>query len=413
MKERKPKKEKFNYNLSNQELLEKMAEPPKEGEREQEVDLITRRILEDKKKKKKLFIKLLFILVLCGLSAFLMWELGKSLGQGDAVSFQHMWQNMNTRYFLFAIGMLVLMLLFETLKYVFLIRVIHGKFMPKTSLKVMLLGKYYDYITPASTGGQPFQVVYLHNKGIPVGKATAVPLVRYFVSMLVWCVFGIVFMIFFPDILKLLPDQGLAKVIKVVAWVSVGCNLLLPIAIIVVSAFPKMGKKPILWFVKIGHKLHLIKNYYAAAYKCIKAVEEYRQALKMLWGKFYNTVILVVICLAEIASTAVFPYFIVVAIGGVEPSVRLAMEIMALNIIVQFATCFIPTPGGTGFAETTFTFVFSGIPLATNVLFWIVLLWRVCTYYIYIVVGIFINIYEVARDYWRAHRERKRWEKES
>lgn len=49
---------------------------------------------------------------------------------------------------------------------------IHMKF--QSGLKIGLIGIYYSYITPSSTGGQPMQSAYLRRDKIPVGISTAV-----------------------------------------------------------------------------------------------------------------------------------------------------------------------------------------------------------------------------------------------
>ena len=47
-------------------------------------------------------------------------------------------------------------------------------------LKNALLGLYYSYITPSSTGGQPMQSAYLlRDKKIPVGISTAALIIKF------------------------------------------------------------------------------------------------------------------------------------------------------------------------------------------------------------------------------------------
>ena len=49
-----------------------------------------------------------------------------------------------------------------------------------TGQKIGLLGIYYSYITPSSTGGQPMQAAYLLRDKIPAGVSTAVLLIKFF-----------------------------------------------------------------------------------------------------------------------------------------------------------------------------------------------------------------------------------------
>ena len=43
--------------------------------------------------------------------------------------------------------------------------------------RTVLLGKYYDNITPAAIGGQPFQIYYMRkNSGLKKGASTSIPI---------------------------------------------------------------------------------------------------------------------------------------------------------------------------------------------------------------------------------------------
>ena len=70
------------------------------------------------------------------------------------------------------------------------------------------------------------------------------------------------------------------------------------------------------------------------------------------------------------------------------------------------AVTVMPTPGNSGFLETAITMAFAKI--ATDVLLWVVLTWRGLVYYVYIIIGIGITIFEVIRKAVRKKRERKR-----
>ena len=42
------------------------------------------------------------------------------------------------------------------------------------SIDVSMIGFFYSAVTPAAAGGQPFQVLHMHRRGIPTGTATSV-----------------------------------------------------------------------------------------------------------------------------------------------------------------------------------------------------------------------------------------------
>ena len=53
-----------------------------------------------------------------------------------------------------------------------------------TTFKIGLIGLYYSYITPSSTGGQPMQVAYLLRSKVNAGNSTAVLFVKFFAYQL-------------------------------------------------------------------------------------------------------------------------------------------------------------------------------------------------------------------------------------
>ena len=74
---------------------------------------------------------------------------------------------------------------FEIFKYVLMMREAGKKRERDNTGKVwqvarrtVLLGKYYDSITPAAIGGQPFQIYYMHkNGGMSEGMSTTIPII--------------------------------------------------------------------------------------------------------------------------------------------------------------------------------------------------------------------------------------------
>ena len=70
-------------------------------------------------------------------------------------------------------------------------------------LKNALLGLYYSYITPSSTGGQPMQAAYLlRDDKIPVGISTAALIIKF---MCFQCAFVLVSVVSFVGCTAISP----------------------------------------------------------------------------------------------------------------------------------------------------------------------------------------------------------------
>ena len=57
---------------------------------------------------------------------------------------------------------------------------------PFLAYKVAAIGRYYDYVTPFASGGQPFQIYYLTNRGVKASSAISIPLAKYIVQQIVF-----------------------------------------------------------------------------------------------------------------------------------------------------------------------------------------------------------------------------------
>ena len=209
-----------------------------------------------------------------------------------------------------------------------------------------------------------------------------------------------------------LPSEAVTITIRVLAWVFLGINALLPLGIVLFSIYPKFFKKLIVLFVKGLAKLHIVKNRYTVTMKFVREMSEYSATMKMMFRHFFRFSPLFLISIFECILYVLIPFFIVIAIGNVTPSVELALQISCLVMISRYSAILIPTPGNSVAAEATSSLVFISITGIDSVIGWVVLLWRFFTYYLYLLTGIGFNIFEIIRGAVRNKRARNALEDE-
>ncbi len=374
----------------------------------QEID--ARKGLDTKKKRIMWWVKTCALLLIIGLSIFLMFELPNLLTEnGNTVSFTTMVSGIKWEWFAGLVCILLAFMMFESARYGCLLKVSTGKFRARVSIKTMFLGKYYDGVTPLGTGGQPFQIYYLHKKKIPAGAATAIPLVKYIVGTVVFCMMAIVLMSISPRFFTAQDNQTVTLSVRIIAWISMAVNLVVPLIMLIVSCFPRFGKKMIVWIVKLLSKLHIVKHRYAVTKKYVYEIGEYRNSVKFLIKRWWKLIPLVIVSILAELAHLIIPFFVVVAIApDVTASWDLLLHIMCLGIISFYAASLIPTPGNTGASEVSSSIVFLSVAGLGNYLGWTILVWRFSTYYIFILSGIGINIFEIIRSSVRARRAAKR-----
>lgn len=351
---------------------------------------------DSKKQWRKFWIKTAFMLILIVFSIVIMFTIGSYVSKDKGqISFLTLLKTIDYRYFALLLGILLLYVIVESCKYAYLMKITTGKFRFRTAIKVMMIGKYYDGITPLSTGGQPFQILYLHKKEIPKGIASALPLVRYIVSAVVISVLSIVLLC----ITKRFVTSTIASdIMLIVAAISLVINASVPFIIILFSVFPKAIMKLVVWGIGILSKLHLIKHKYELSKRCINGLLECSAAMKLFGKKIKYLFPLLILCTAEVIINYSIPFFTVIAVAGVMPTMELFLQILCLSVLTRYTSLLLPTPGNTGAMEASGSLAFATISGIEPVIGWVVLIWRLFTYYIYILFGIGINIFDVVRN---------------
>lgn len=77
------------------------------------------------------------------------------------------------------VGCMLLYYLCDALKYQLITRAFGCAQPLGDSIDTSMIGFFYSAVTPAAAGGQPFQVLHMHRRGIPTGTATSVICTTY------------------------------------------------------------------------------------------------------------------------------------------------------------------------------------------------------------------------------------------
>lgn len=327
-------------------------------------------------KFKKHLLTILFVAINIAVIAFTAFsEFGKSENADKFSNVKIKWYFILPAIICFAVALTL-----EIFKYVILMRKTAYPEHPtlknawKTARRTVIIGKYYDNITPAAIGGQPFQIYYMNKSGLPNGIATSIPIVAMISGQIGFLIVAILSFLF-----------GFFTTTDV-TLVAAACFGLLfyafwPIVILVATFLPKGTSEIIILGVKFLAKLHIIKDPVKAVEKANENVAEYSKCVKTILktkGLFLKTILLSV---GFHFFTASIPFFVLNAFGGEINYI----SCFVLTVAVTSAVYYIPTPGNAGAAEGTFYTVFSR--LSTGYVFWAMLFWRFFSYYLYIIMG--------------------------
>lgn len=350
--------------------------------------------MSEKKKKNKRISKIVLTILFVGINiAVIAMTAANEFGNSkDAAELSEV--KINWWYLLPAALCFMGMIFLEVAKYVLMIRKTRDEETAKKggawklAWRTVMLGRYYDRVTPAAVGGQPFQIYHMRKSGlVSKGMASAIPVFGMISGQIAFLIMAI------PSFI-IGGVSGDNSVLLMTAWFGLLFYAFWPIMVASAAFFPKATTKLIKSFVKLLAKVKIVKNRDAALEKIETEIGEYVRYTRMIVkarGVFGSVIIMSIISNLLISFV---PFFVLTAFGG---NVGFG-SCLILTIAVESAVYFIPTPGNSGAAEGTFYVVFSA--LSTGYVFWAMLFWRLFSYYIYIMVGPLI--------YLKMHIEKKR-----
>ena len=261
----------------------------------------------------------------------------------------------------------------------------------KVARRTVLLGRYYDNITPAAIGGQPFQIYYMRkNSKLSQGASTSVPIFGMISGQIGFIVIAVFCFLFGSLSINnaVLIGTACFGLIFYAFW---------PVIVMIATFLPKATTELINVFVKFLAKIHIVKDKKKTTEKAEYEINEYAKCVRKILktrGLFARTVALSVIFHILVSM---IPFFVLTAFGGQVDF----LPCFVTTVAVTSAVYFVPTPGNAGAAEGTFYVVFSA--LSSGYVFWAMLVWRFFSYYVYVIMGPIV--------YFSMYLERKREEK--
>ena len=331
------------------------------------------------------------VIIACVISV--LFQLSQTLAGGDAATFAEVMRGMNWWLLLPVAALFIIMFVMETLKFTILGKTGGYPLSFGKGAKVALVGKFYECITPFSSGGQPMQIYYMYRQGIPATAATSVTMVKYGIHMLGFTFVAALVMGFGVPQLSAIPDEAMRTTVLVCGWVGFGINAFIPVFVTIVVFLPGLVKWVVNLFVKILHAVRIVKNPDKWEAKMRQWIDDFAAISQFIYKKPKEFFVLFLLCLGEPSIELIQPYLLLVAMCG--PSVmgyegaQLLWLVMVLAMYSTYAATFIPTPGNSGAIEMVFMAAFAG--LTESVLFWYVLIWRFVLYYTWLILGLGMN----------------------
>ena len=360
--------------------------------------------IQEPKKHKYSWVGMIFLLLIIGLGIYLMFKITDLLPGAKAEDLATLFKEMNLGYLLLSIGIAVLIPSLIVVEYAIVSHAVSGNVRPGILMKTTLLGKYYDYITPFSTGGQPMQIHYLHKHNYDGAHASAIILIRYSVNIVCWLLVGVTLMALGFHALTQIADDGSRIFLLIAGIVGISINILLPLSVLIFVIAPRFANWLTKLIVKIGMRFHIVKDPYKALKKAYKTVFDFRMCFRTIAKKPWHFIFLILISLIEYFLTFALPFVVMKSLTNLEWSQLI--DVAGLNAFSTFAVSFIPTPGNAGGLEISSSLAFNAV--APGVAVYGVLIWRLLTYYVFILTGIGLSIRDIIKKAIIASKEKRK-----
>ncbi|MCH5153309.1 MAG: flippase-like domain-containing protein [Clostridiales bacterium] len=306
----------------------------------------------------------------------------------------------NWYYLLVLLGLFFLTILLEAFKVFLMIRKTTHTYQFGTAFNCASLGKFYDYVTPLGSGGQPFQMYYLAKHGVPSGPASAIPIGTLFLTQFSFFICAIVSFSFGVSV-EIVPLY-----IQIVAYFGAVFYIAVPLFLVIFSFFPKAGYKVIAWGVKVLTKLRLCKKPEKWIAKGNRAIDNNRTNMAILFKSKRVLIVCTLLSFAYVIAQCSLPYFSLLLFSdalkakNLVPSWGLWFEVTRITFFIYCAITFVPTPGNSGAADGTFYGLFRNVLIAVaGASFTCMMVWRIFSFYMYLILGLIVLIISKVSDH--------------
>ncbi|RAK68398.1 lysylphosphatidylglycerol synthase transmembrane domain-containing protein [Hymenobacter edaphi] len=278
----------------------------------------------------------------------------------------------------------LLVLLVRDVGYMYRIRHIAEKQLSwKQSVDVIMIWEFASCLLPSAVGGTAIASLLLNKEGIPLGKSLAYIMVTAMLDNLYFVVAGPLVWLLAGDYIfphETLGSGSLVTTLKVAFWVSYVFTMAYS-GLMAYALFinPHSVKRFLVRLFSLKGLHRWRRRAYHHGLEMVHASAELRGNSFRYWAEaalstafVWTARYLVIGCL--IAA------FIDVSWGSFG-------TIFARNLVYKVVLLIAITPGGAGFAEGAFPMFFRSFAGSATVTNFILLLYRIVTYYLYLVLG--------------------------
>ncbi|MEN6316783.1 MAG: lysylphosphatidylglycerol synthase transmembrane domain-containing protein [Clostridiaceae bacterium] len=248
----------------------------------------------------------------------------------------------------------------------------------KDSIRVTMIGQFFNAITPLSGAGQPVQAYVMVKDGVKPGHAASIIIVKTVLHQFVIVLYSIAAFVFKGSYFA-------ANIPQFYYFFILG--LLVNTAFLILYLlflFNRQTAKRVLVFIfKVLRKLKFLKKLDKAEKKMDSELNSFCEGASILCNRRSLIIKLTVMQVLQFTFMFAIPYFIQLA---VEKHGASLFNMLAAQSMITLISLLVPTPGATGGFEGL-SYLFYGLFFTKAFIIPVILIYRVLTYYSSAIIG--------------------------
>jgi conserved hypothetical protein len=277
-----------------------------------------------------------------------------------------------------AFGCMILYWLFDAVILHVITRGLLEKQPLRDTIRVTMIGQFFNAITPLAGAGQPVQAVVMVKDGIKPGHAGAIIIIKSLLHQLLIVTYALVVFLsrghaFASKVPQFLYFFVLAMIINTAFLIFY-----------ILFIYNKTAARKVLLFVfKFLKKLKFLKISDKWKEQVTNELESFGEGVTMLKTDIGVSVKLIISQIMQFTFYFSIPFFIQLAIEGDR---AFAFDMIAAQCMIIFISLLVPSPGATGGIEGL-SYLFYGMFFTRGYIIPVILIYRILTYYSSIIFG--------------------------
>lgn len=290
--------------------------------------------------------------------------------------------NANILFIILAVLCFFIGIGFEAKAYQEIIQAYQYDYSFKKSYKMLVITKFFNGITPFSSGGQPMQIYMLKKDGIRLTKATNIIIQNFIIYQAALVIFGII-AIGINYYFNIFEKVTLLKQLVTVGFLI---NTLVMVGLLIISFSSRFNNFIVEKLITILNKLKIVKNKEEKLAKWREKVDDFHEGAEYLKNNKKLCVKAFIYNMIYLTLNYLMPYFVILGLAKTIPSGATPLTVICSSAYVLIMGSFVPIPGASGGIEFGY-YKFFGNFIKGSLLKASLLIWRTISYYLPMVIG--------------------------